>query len=349
MKGIGLPVLALSSTVVAFSGALAAAPSPEKSGSDAIPIEVIESPKITRFPTGNLYPRKDIVDGREGWVVMTIMVDSNARPIDAMINDSSGNPAFEKAALGAIDKMTFEPARRNGMPVDGTIQFKLKFSIDNLAKGARQSFAASYRRFLKAIEAQDKAGADEQLERLKPMNLYEDSLANFAKYYYHVAWGTREQQREDLAAAIACERQPIYLPRDDFVTALYMQFKLDIESSDYGLALDTWEVLEPLVDADLRIKLQKVVDQIHAIQAGNQPVRISAVMRDSGRWSTALLRKRFHVVVKDGTIRDVQLKCARKVVSFAFDPDLEYTIPADKERCQATLRGQPGTSFEFNQ
>jgi TonB family protein len=349
MQKTGWVVLALAAMVPAISAALAGTPSPGEEASHGVPIEVIQSPKITRFPTGNLYPSNEVRDGREGWVVMTIMVDSNARPVDAMINASSGNPAFERAALNAVNKMTFEPARRNGTPVDGTFKFKLKFAIDNPAKGARSAFAASYRRLLKAIEARDKPGADEQLERLKPVNLYEDAFANFAKYYYDVAWGTREEQREDLAAAIAGEREPVYLSKENFVTALYMKLKLEIESSEYGSALDTWEVLEPLADTDMRTKVQKVIDEIHALQAGDKRTRITAVMGDSGRWSTTLLRNRFHVLVKDGTIRDVQLTCARKVVSFAFDPAMEYTLPADAERCEATLQGRPGTSFEFNQ
>ena len=349
MQKSGLAGLAMSLMAGVVSAAIAGGASPEAQNPDPVAIELIRSPRITRFPTGNLYPMNEVNDGREGWVIMTIMVDSNARPADAMINDSSGNPAFERAALNAVERMTFEPARLNGAPVDGSIKFKLKFSITNLAKGANSAFIVSYRKLMKAIEAADRPKADEQLENLKPRNLYEDAFANFAKYYYHVAWGTRAQQRESLAAAIAGERQPVYLPKDNFVTALYMTFKLQIDASEYGSALDTWDVLEPLADSDMRAKVQKVVDQIHVIQAGNQPTRISAVIGDSGRWSTHLLRNRFHVVVKAGAVRDVQLTCARKVMSFKFNSEMEYTIGSDKDRCEALLLGQPGTSLEFKQ
>jgi len=40
-----------------------------------------------------------VSDGREGWVVLNMMIDPQGKPYEAMVVDSSGNPAFEKAAL----------------------------------------------------------------------------------------------------------------------------------------------------------------------------------------------------------------------------------------------------------
>jgi TonB family protein len=349
MKNKKPALLVMSCLLGTVVRALADEPSGETQRAEEVVIDAVEPPKISRLPTKELYPLNDIKDGREGWVIMTIMVDSNARPVGAMINDSSGNPAFERSALKAVDTMTFKPAMRNGKPVEGSIRFKIKFAIDNLAKGASPGFVSVYRQFMKAIEARDKPKADEQLGRLEAKNLYEEAFANFAKYYYHAAWGTQNQQREDLTDAIAGEKQPNYLPKALFVSALYLKFKLEIASSEFGSALDTWDVLEPLADADMHRNVQKLVDAIHAIQAGGQPTRIEAVIGDQGRWSTWLLLNRFHVVVKNGSISDVNLNCARKYRTFKFDPDMQYSIGSAKDRCEVVLQGEPGTSFEFNQ
>ena len=223
------------------------------------------------------------------------------------------------------------------------------FAVGDPAKGAYPRFFEAYRNLMKAVEARDKPKADKQLARMVPVNLYEEAFANLAKYYYHVAWGTPEQQREDLIAAIAGERQPAYLPKDLFVTALFKKFKLEVASSDLGAALDTWEVLEPLANADIRQNVQKVVAEIHAIQAGDQLTRVRGVISDRGRWSTSLLRNRFNVAVKGGSISDVNLVCARKNMTFKFQADMQYSIGSPQERCRIVLIGQPGASFEFNQ
>ncbi|HEX6398280.1 MAG TPA: TonB family protein [Steroidobacteraceae bacterium] len=340
MEKNGLAALGLGLAVGASMGANAA---------DEISIEVVQNPKIVRWATVNLYPFHEIQGEREGWVVLTLMVDAAGMPHDVMVSDSSGNPAFERAAVRGIDKMTFEPGRLNGTPVDASFMFKMIFSIDHPAKSANPQFVTAYRKLMKAVEARDKPKADEQFARLDPINLYEEAFANLAKYYYHAAWGTPEQQREDLAAAIANERKPVYLPKDLFVTALFKKFKLDVAASDLGEALDTWEMLEPLASPDMRQNVQRVVDEIHAIQAGNQLTRISGRVNDRGRWSTSLLRNRFNVAVKEGSISDVNLACTRKNLSFKFQADMQYSIGSPKERCQVVLIGQAGTSFEFNQ
>jgi TonB family protein len=351
MKKNRLTVLGMSVIAGTSIGAIATEPSTGSPQTDEIPIEVVQNPKIVRGPTGNPYPFHAVWGGLEGWVVLTLMVDSTGKPRDVIVRDSSGSQAFEGAAVRAVDRMTFEPGRRNGTPVDASFTFKMKFAAGEPEKKAWPYFVESYRNLMKAVKARDKPKADKHLARMDILtrNLYEEAFANFARYYYHVAWGTPEQQREDLDAAIANERQPVYLPKDLFVTALFKKFKLDVAASDLGEALDTWEVLEPLASPDMRQNVQKVVDEILAIQAGNQPTRISGVVNGLGRWSTALLRNRFNVVVKQGSISDVALNCPRKNLTFKFQADMQYSIGSGKDRCEVVLIGEPGTSFEFNQ
>src|SRR6185436_16076602 len=330
-------------------GAVAAEPSVDAQKTDAVAIEVVQDPKIIRWPKGDIYPTSELLDGREGWVIFTLMVDSTGKPHDPMVTDSSGNPAFERAVLRWLDTVTFEPARRNGMPVDASFTNKMKFAVAGLAKAASPEFVSTYKRFVKAVEAHDKTTADEQLARLVPRNLYEEAYANLGKYYYHVAWGMPSQQREDLTAAIAGESQPTYLPKDLFVKALFTKFKFEMEAFEYGTALETWKVLEPLASAEMQQNLKRVIEEIHAIQAGDQPLRISGVVNDRSRWNTWLLRNRFNVAVKDGSISDVKLNSARKSMAFKFEPEMQSTIAYAKTPCQVLLLGQPGKTFDLNQ
>ena len=66
---------------------------------DTVSIEVFKAPRIRSSPGSNFYPKEEVSDGREGWVVLNMMIDPQGKPYEAMVVDSSGNPAFEKAAL----------------------------------------------------------------------------------------------------------------------------------------------------------------------------------------------------------------------------------------------------------
>ncbi len=119
-------------------------------------METFQGPKILNGLTGNAYPRNEVTDGREGWVVLNMMIDPKGKPYEVMVADSSGNPAFEKAALKAVNWLDFQPARRGKTPIDSSFTFKMKFAIRELANGASVSFASAYRRFAKATQAGDK-------------------------------------------------------------------------------------------------------------------------------------------------------------------------------------------------
>ena len=121
-------VVALLATVWmagAFHRAAAADPPADAKEGDAVAIDLIHGPKITRWATGNIYPLDEDLDGREGWVVVTLMVDPAGKPYNAMARESSGSPAFERAALAAVYSCTFEPAQLNGTPIDARFTFKL--------------------------------------------------------------------------------------------------------------------------------------------------------------------------------------------------------------------------------
>jgi len=315
----------------------------------AVDIEVFKGAEIRRGPGSNAYPMEEVLDGREGWVMLDMMIDPKGEPYEVMVIDSSGNPAFEKAALRAVKAVTFQPAQRGGTPIDSSFGFKMKFAIRHMANGASPAFVAAYRRFYKAVQASDKTTADAELVSLHPQNLYEDAFANFGKFYYHRQWGTTVEQWQDLERAIAGEKKPTYLPKDSFVVALYAKFALEIEARDYGRALDTWEILEPLAPPAMRKDVQRVVDDLRARQLGTQPVRQPAVIGEHNNWSSVLFRNRFSVEVTSGSVNEIKLRCAQQFLFFKYQPDVQYSIGAKKDRCGIEVVGDPGTTFSLVQ
>ncbi len=62
------------------------------------------------------YPKEAREKGLEGRVLVEAIVDENGNVIDARIRYSS-NEIFNEAALAAMRKMKFKPAKRNGVPI----------------------------------------------------------------------------------------------------------------------------------------------------------------------------------------------------------------------------------------
>jgi TonB family protein len=320
---------------------------PKAAASAAVDVEVFKGVRILRTPGDNIYPSSEVRDGREGWVQLNMMIDPRGKPYEAMVIDSSGSPAFEKAAMKALNLISFEPARRGDTPIDSSFEFKMKFSMYGPAKGASRDFVSGYRRFTKAIDAGDKTEADAQLAGLQAQNLYEEAFENYGKYFYHRKWGTPQQQLTDLRLAIAGEKRPEYLPRAGFVTALTAIFALEVQASDLGRALDSWERLERLAPPATRTQLQPTVDQIRAIKLGNQAVRLPATIEKGNRWAGTLFRNRFSVAVKSGAVSEIKLRCEKQYLFFKYEPGLQYSIGSKDDRCGIEVVGDPGTSFDL--
>jgi len=313
-----------------------------------IDVDVVQGARVLKRPSGSIYPDGQILDNREGWAVLSMMIGVDGKAYEATVVDSSGNPAFERAALKALERTTFEPARRGGTPIESRLQFKFKFAIRDLENGATPQFVSAYKRFGKAIEAQDKAAADAQLAKLQPKNLYEEAFANIGKYMYDVSWGTTAEQYRDLQRAIAGERKPVYLPKETFVSALFSKFNIEVERRDFGSALDTWEVLEPLATPQARKAAQGTVEQINALLTSQQPIHQPGQIGERS-WKTRLRRYRFSVRLEKGSISELKLRCAGKFIAFKYEPDLEYSVGSVKDQCDIEVIGEPGTRFVFVQ
>lgn len=347
---LGIRTATTLAMALSMAGVLRTALGADAPTTDKVTIETdtVRGARVLSGPAKNTYPDGQILDNREGWVVLSMMIGTDGKPYEVMVADSSGNPAFEKAAFKTLDQMTFEPAQRAGTPIESSLRFKLKFAIKDLAKGATPQFVSAYKRFGKAIESKDKAAADAQLAKLQPRNLYEEAFANIGRYMYDVTWGSADQQYRDLRRAIAGERKPVYLPKETFTNALFARFKLEIQFQDFGSALDTWEVLEPLATPEIRNAAQGTVEQIHTLITSPQPIQLAGKIGERS-WTTQLLRYRFSFRLESGSISTLKLRCAGKFIAFKYEPELEYSIGNAKDRCGLEVIGEPGTTFVFMQ
>ena len=334
-----------------LANARAADPSTEpKSASEATDVEVFQDARPLRAPSDRFYPAREKQEGKEGWVMLNMMIDPRGKPYEIAVLDSTGNVELEKAAIRAVDGMAFAPAKRGGTPIDSNLTFKMAFYPgDHPARGASVNFQTAFKSFLTAIDAKSKEQADVALQGMKAQNLYEDAFEGYCKYLYDHIWGTEVQQLADLRRAVAGERLTRYLPKELFSKVLTAQFALQVKVKDYGSALYTWNSLEPIASSSDRDVLKQTVDQIIAVRDGNQAVSTPGQTANGTTWNGHLFKSHFAISVATGAVSEIKLRCKKQYIFFSFKPELEYTVNSSAGECFIEVVGDPNTTFELVQ
>ncbi len=83
------------------------------------------------------YPKEALEKGLEGKVLVEAVIDENGNVIDARIKYSD-NEIFNEAALAAMRKMKFKPAKRNGRPVKVRVIQPFTFKLKDRKKGGEK-------------------------------------------------------------------------------------------------------------------------------------------------------------------------------------------------------------------
>lgn len=112
---IRLPLAALLLGCLAFLGWPAAA-------SDAS-----EAKLIKMVPPS--YPSMALDRSIEGWVELEFVVDASGDVKQVSIVESEPARTFDSAAVRAVKKWKFEPAKRDGKPVDSQERKRLVFQL----------------------------------------------------------------------------------------------------------------------------------------------------------------------------------------------------------------------------
>ena len=76
------------------------------------------------------YPEAAQEEGWEGRVVLRVHVDASGHPASVDIRQSSGHDVLDKAALAAVRRWTFVPAKRGSIAIDGWVEVPLDFRLN---------------------------------------------------------------------------------------------------------------------------------------------------------------------------------------------------------------------------
>jgi protein TonB len=75
------------------------------------------------------YPRLARKNGWEGRVVLRVRVSPAGRPVTVVVATSSGHACLDDAAVDAVKRWQFEPARQGGAAVEGDVEIPLRFEL----------------------------------------------------------------------------------------------------------------------------------------------------------------------------------------------------------------------------
>jgi|SRR5687767_11039969 len=75
------------------------------------------------------YPESARREGREGRVLVRVLVDDQGRSKRVEINSSSGSDALDRAAAEAIQRWRFHPARQGDQPVESWLRIPIEFRL----------------------------------------------------------------------------------------------------------------------------------------------------------------------------------------------------------------------------
>ena len=68
---------------------------------------------------------------QQGTVLFDVQVGADGRAASVKLKHSSGFPLLDQAALEAVRRWTFEPARTGGIPISSHVEVPVRFALPN--------------------------------------------------------------------------------------------------------------------------------------------------------------------------------------------------------------------------
>lgn len=77
------------------------------------------------------YPEQARREGKEGRVMLRVLVDEQGRSTSVEVNQSSGSETLDMAAIEAIKRWRFWPARYDNVPVESWVRIPVEFRLSD--------------------------------------------------------------------------------------------------------------------------------------------------------------------------------------------------------------------------
>lgn len=205
------------------------------------------------------FPASERSRYREGWVFVDFTINADGSISESNVRDSSGSDAFNKAALTAVRKWHFHPAKETRLTV------LVNFVYERAYPRFRRSFISRYKKIHTAIDNGDLGEADKILARIRKSR----RMTAFELAYSYIAEGRIAAERGDSVEQLRCFRKAMlnkgrWVGDDNtYRNLLYAAVVLEIQKEDYASALRDYALLTE--SASGRKTAENLEDTIHVI------------------------------------------------------------------------------------
>jgi protein TonB len=114
-----------SSTAPSTAGDNTAATTAGGSNAAAAP----DSGAVLLKAAGARYPTAAMRARQEGWVLVSFTIDSTGRTSDVKVVDAQPHRIFDRAAMDAVERYQFTPAKKDGVAVSSIKQQRIEFKL----------------------------------------------------------------------------------------------------------------------------------------------------------------------------------------------------------------------------
>lgn len=314
-------------------------------------LESIQNAKVIERKAPQ-YPYTAAKSGREGWVQMSFVIDKDGRVVDPIVEDSSGFKEFEKQALKAVKKWRYQPAIKNGKPIEqcqNTVQMDFRLDAANDTRGVRRRFKRLYTNASNYLDTGDLKSAQQAFDKLTSKN--QANMYESAWYWMLAAKIAKTQgyKKRELKASRRATRKDDsieYLGAGNYLYLKQRIFALEAEMSRYKSALDTFKQIEKADEqGKLSESLRPYALKIEALVSGDEAFSVAATLKNNSKWYYRLARNTFTFDYPAGQLSRVEVRCDNKREVYSIAHDTEWRIPQFWGQCSLYVDGKDGTDF----
>lgn len=296
------------------------------------------------------YPKSAAKNSREGWAILSFVIDEEGKVQDIIVNDSSGSKDFVKESKKAAKQWRYKPAMVDGKPIQqcvNTIQMDFKMH-SGPTKGVSRRFLSKYTKAVDALEAKNFSELEElvaKMKKNKSMHLSEYNYLQLLSADYAKELGNKPGQLHHLnRVAKALERLS---NEEQQLSVLYQVFNLQVELSKFQAAHNTYEKLRKMPSAEPYLpQFAEVLEKVEQVIAGDKNLIIAGKIKHKV-WGTELVRKEFSLTDIEGSLHTLDVRCANKRHVYTIEEDNTWKLPASWGNCSIYVFGEAKTRFNL--
>lgn len=303
-----------------------------------------------------VYPESRAEKAHDGIVKVSMMV-SPSGVVYAPVARMSTHPEFEKSAMKAVLKYTFEPATLNGVPIDSHFQIDVVYAIDGAKDAVSRQFSKAYSSAKKEL-AKDKPSQNKLDSKIRKLRssyyLTHYSLAHLAtlELSYAAKFGSDSSQLAAFEKLFLFDRRiggtEKLLNNDLLLWAKQSVLALRLRLGQLDVAYKEYLTLRETDSASVSAFKESMVT-VRDILVMGKPFEQKIALGKRGYREVYLVATKFGLEATSGEIEKLTFRCQKGFSEVDYQADSEYEVPEKWGQCWMQVTGAKQTTASLIQ